>query len=268
MASVVGVGANSAVVMERPALAAVTEAMAGTGHRLAVVSSGAVLEVASQRPVLSPKFEPRAESALAGTLRDVAANLPGGRAGVVAVEEFRGPWGVPDLAVLTPKRTELRLACGIPPLLSQHDCRLVTAATRWTEPAELAAIARVALAPAARHVRRLVSAGALDMRGGRLRRSSGMIPLGRLWAVEAKVDDWQTGLAQVHRYRLWADGAVLVLGRARVPTEEIAMRARHYQVGLVIDGRWILRPPMLPPSAATRLRASEHMLAALIGTAP
>lgn len=95
-----------------------------------------------------------------------------------------------------------------------------------------------------------------------------MVTLGRLWAIEAKVEEWQSGLAQAHRYRLWADGAVLVLGRARVPVEAIAADARHYRVGLAIDGRWVVRPRASLPDDATRLQASEHMLAALIGAVP
>lgn len=255
---------------DRSSLAAVTEALLGAveASDLALVSSGAVLEVASRRPVLSPKFEPRAEAELASSLRDTAAILPGARGGVVAVEEFRGPWGVPDLAALAPARVEERLACDVPPLLSQHDCRLVAAASRWTEPTVLAAAARVSPGPAERYLRRLVGIGALEMREGRLRRSPGMVTLGRLWAIEAKVDDWQSGLSQVHRYRLWADGAVLVLGRARVQVEAIAAQARHYRVGVVVDSRWVVRPRLIPPDAPTRLHASEHMLAALIGATP
>lgn len=264
IASVASVGATGTSV--RPTLAAVTQVLANAVdvNGLAMVGSG-VLEVASQRPVLSPSFEPRAESTLAGTLRDVAATLPGARGGVVAVGEFRGPWGVPDLAVLSPARVEQRLACDVPPLLSQQECRLVAAATRWIGTESLTRAARVSSASAERSLRRLVSVGALEVRGDRLRREPGVVPLGRLWAVEAKVEEWQGGLAQAHRYRLWADGAVLVLGRARVPHKEIAERARHYQVGLVVEGRWISRPRLVPPDAATRLHASEHMLAALIG---
>ena len=117
-------------------------------------------------------------------------------------------------------------------------------------------------------MRKLIAIGALEARSGRLRRSAGVVTLGRLWAIEAKVEEWQSGLAQVHRYRLWADGAVLVLGRARVPVEAIAADARHYRVGLVIDGRWVARPRVALPDDATRLHASEHMLAALIGAVP
>jgi hypothetical protein len=132
----------------------------------------------------------------------------------------------------------------------------------------LAAAARVSPSSAGRYLRRLITIGALEARGGRLRRSAGMVTLGRLWAIEAKVDEWQSGLAQAHRYRLWADGAVLVLGRARVSTEAIAAAARHYRVGLVVDGRWVARPKVALPDDATRLHASEHMLAALIGAVP
>jgi hypothetical protein len=245
----------------------VTAALSGAVDTagFALVSSGAVLEVVSHRPVLSPKFEPRAEAELATTLRDVAAALPGARGGVVAVEEFRGPWGVPDLAALAPARVEQRLSCVVPPLLSEHDCRLVTAASRWTEIGALAGVAGISAGPAERHVRRLAGVGALERRGSQVRRNPAMVTLGRLWAIEAKVDDWQSGLSQVHRYRLWADGAVLVLGRARVPVEVIAAQAPRYRVGVVVGGRWIARPRVVMPDASTRLHASEHMLAALIG---
>lgn len=262
--------ATSATLADRPALAAVTEALSGATETagLAVVGSSAVLEVASQRPVLSPKFEPRAEAQMAGSLREIAATLPGARGGVVAVEEFRGPWGVPDLAALAPARVEQRVSSDVPPLLSEHDCRLVAAASRWTEMTALAAVAGISAGPASRHIRRLAAFGALERRGSQIRRGRGLVTLGRLWAIEAKVDDWQGGLSQVHRYRLWADGAVLVLGRARAPVATIAVHARRYRVGLVVDGRWIVRPRVVPPEPATRLHASEHMLAALIGATP
>ncbi|PZS21850.1 MAG: hypothetical protein DLM61_27335 [Pseudonocardiales bacterium] len=144
----------------------------------------------------------------------------------------------------------------------------MAAAGRWIEPAALVVAARVSPASANRYLRKLVAIGALDSRDGRLRRSAGMVTLGRLWAIEAKVEEWQSGLAQVHRYRLWADGAVLVLGRSRVPVEAIAADARHYRVGLVVEGHWVTRPRVAPPDDATRLHASEHMLAALIGAVP
>ena len=269
MGMVIVVTASGTVFMDRPVLAAATEALSGAGGTdFTIAGSGAVLEVASQRPVLSPQFEPRAEAALSAVLRDVAATLPGARSGVVAIEQFRGPWGVPDLAALAPARLERRLACAVPPLLSQHDCRLVAAAGKWMAPAALAAAARVSPGSADRYLRKLIAIGALEAREGRLRRSAGMVTLGRLWAIEAKVEEWQTGLAQVHKYRLWADGAVLVLGRARVPVETIAVNARHYRVGLVIEGRWVARPRVALPDDATRLHASEHMLAALIGAVP
>lgn len=270
LTSVIGVSATSAILAERPALAAVTDALLGatSAPGIAVVGSGAVLEVSSQRPVLSPRFEPRAEAEMAASLREIAATLPGARGGVVAVEEFRGPWGVPDLAALAPARVEQRLLSAVPPLLSEHDCRLVTVASRWTEMTALAAVAGISAGPASRHIRRLIAVGALERRGTQLRRGPGIVTLGRLWAIEAKVDDWQGGLSQVHRYRLWADGAVLVLGRARVDVAAIAAHARRYRVGLVVDGRWVARPRPVLPDAATRLHASEHMLAALIGTTP
>jgi len=228
-------------------------------------SSGVVVEVPSRRPVLSPQFEPRAEAELRSTLRDVAGALPGARRGVVAVEEFRGPWGVPDLAALSPARMQQRLAAQVPPLLSAHDCRLVVSAARWTEPAELGARAGVSSGQVLRYVRRLVRLGALIEEGGRVRRAPGMVTMGHLWALEAKVDDWQGGLSQAHRYRLWADGAVLVLGRARVGVDVLAEQARLYRVGLVVGGRWVVRPRVVLTDDATRLHASEHMLAALIG---
>lgn len=270
IASVIGVPVFTAAPMNRPALAAVTHALSAPegATDFSYASSGAVLQVASKRPVLSPKFMPRAEAAMAATLRDIAAALPGARGGVVTVEEFRGPWGIPDLAALAPARAEQRLSCEVPPLLSEHDCLLVVAASHWTESASLAAVAGISAGPAERHIRRLVRHGALERRGSRVRRNPGMVPLGRLWAIEAKIEDWQSGLSQVHRYRLWADGAVLVLDRARVPVEAIAAQARHYRVGVVVNGRWVARPRVKPPEPATRLHASEHMLAALIGGAP
>ena len=266
VAMVIVVSETRTALAARPVLASATEALLGAGGTdVTIIGSGAVVEVSSQRPVLSPQFEPRAEAALSAALRQVAATLPGARSGVLAVEQFRAPWGVPDLVALAPARLEKRLACAAPPLLSQPDCRLVAAAGRGIDAAALVAAARVSPASADRYLRKLVAVGALNARGDRLRRSAGMVTLGRLWAIEAKVEEWQAGLAQAHRYRLWADGAVLVLGRSRVPVEVIAADAGRYRVGVVVDGHWVARPKVALPDDATRLHASEHMLAALIG---
>lgn len=177
-AKVTNVSATNAILLERPALAAFTEALPDAAKiaDFAAVSAGAVLEIPSQRPVLTPSFEPRAEAALNTTLREVAAGLPGARGGVVAIGEFRGPWGVPDLVALAPSRVGQRLSCAVPPLLSQHDCRLVAAAGRWMEPAALAAAAKVSQNAAERYIRRLTSIGALEIRRGRLKRAAGMVP--------------------------------------------------------------------------------------------
>ena len=275
LASVIGpvgmvivVTAAGTVFVERPVLAAVTEALSDVGGTdFTIAGSGAVLEVSSQRPVLSPQFEPRAEAALSAVLRDVAADPAG------CAFRCRGRRAVPrpmgcsrscgSCASSFGEAFVLRRAAAPIP------ARLPTCGRRrQVDRTDGARRRRTSLTGSAdRSLRKLIAIGALEAREGRLRRSAGMVTLGRLWAIEAKVEEWQSGLAQVHRYRLWADGAVLVLGRARVPVEAIAADARHYRVGLVIEGRWVARPRVALPDDATRLYASEHMLAALIGAA-
>lgn len=227
--------------------------------------------LASCRPPRQPLFEPRAERALHPALIDIAHHLPGASRGCLAMADFQGPWGVPDLAALVarPANREVRQAAGVPPLLAEHDCRLVTYSNAWIELEELGRRARVTTGQVERRVSRLIRIGALE-RGptGKLRSNPSIKPMGRLWALEAKVSDWRRGLAQAHRYRMWADASVLALGDTRASREAISRDARSLRIAVWISGRWLIRPQLAAPDRARRLWASEHAVAALWGGTP
>lgn len=225
------------------------------------------VEVPSRRPSRANLFQATHELAVLPELRAAASRLPGAARGVVLVEELRGPWGVPDAAACVVKAGDFaaRLACGVPPLLSEQDARLVAAASGWQRREELGVAARVRGDQLRRRVGQLVRSGALVERDGRLRRDPALVPLGRLWALEAKASDWRAGLVQARGYRLWADGAVLVVGALPRDTGPLVAEADRMGLGLYGEGRWLSRPRLTLPGPARRLWASEHMLAAVRG---
>jgi hypothetical protein len=229
--------------------------------------SNGVYEHSSARPSHPGLFEPVHERALHPQLRDVAGRLPGAARGVLVIEDFRGPWGVPDLCALVfrPSALAARFACKVPPLLAERDAKLVSAAGRAATPEELGAKAGVRGDQLRRRIQRLVRVGALVRRDGLLRRAEGLEPIGRVWALEAKVEDWRAGLGQTHGYRLWADGAVLVLGRLTSPADVVAREAQQLGLAVYADDRWLVRPRLRLPDDGRRLWASEHVAAALWG---
>lgn len=214
------------------------------------------------------RFLPAAELQLSPVLRALAGRLPGAAGGIIAVAELVGPAGLPDLVAM-PSTAALheRLALGVPALLAEGDARLVAACSA-IRPLSLGAIARrAALSESGveRRLRRLASVGAvLPMSRGWVRAST-LRPAGRLYALEAKVSDWQGGIAQALRYGGWADGSGAVLGRLPRNQGPAIEQAHRLGVGLALQDRWLVRPRVHQLPVARRLWASEHLVAALRG---
>jgi hypothetical protein len=90
------------------------------------------------------------------------------------------------------------------------------------------------------------------------------VPVGRLYAIETKVRDWRRALRQARTYGLWCDSYVIVMGAMSAASIESA--ASHVSAdrgGLMVEGRWIVRPRIRQQTAAQRLWGSEHFVAAL-----
>lgn len=224
----------------------------------------------TSRPRAGRRFEPTHELEILPDALRTARGLPGAHRGLVTVSEMTGPNGIPDFTALVgdERKLDLRLACDVPPLLNEVDAGVVSmSAVRQARSAEqLATSLGWPESTVARRLPSLVRAGALREQDGRFTRHEALQPLGRMYAIEAKVSDWRRALRQGRLYSLWADNYVLVLG----PLTDAASTLVLHQVeidgaGLVIDGRWRRKPSSSKLSAQKRVWAAEHLVAALRG---
>lgn len=212
------------------------------------------------------RFAPTAELELGPVLRDLASRLPGAAGGVVVVAEMPGPTGLPDLvAVPVTARLHARLAADVPPLLSWADARVVAACSplRSSLAPTLARRLETDDESLGRRVRRLERAGALVADRTGWRRHGALVPVGRVYALEAKVDDWNAGLAQALRYGAWADASAVVMSQLPRDSSRPVAQAAALGLGLAHGARWLVRPKVRRLSLAKRLFASEHLVAAL-----
>ena len=227
------------------------------------------IEVASSLTRAGRPFLPVAELGLAPALRIAAGRLPGGSgAQLVMLPECPLPVGVPDLIALVADTEALsaRSAAGVTPLLREQEARMVTACgvARPRLLPWLASIAGVSEGHALRVLHNLERRGAIHRRAGGWVRHPALQPLGRTYAIEAKVSNWRAGLSQCLRYGTLADASALALGslseRSRA---EVVSTARQHGIGLFVAERWIVRPRISPVPAARRFWVSEHLAAAL-----
>lgn len=185
-----------------------------------------------------------------------------------------GPLGVPDFLAMVGggKALEARLESGIPPILSEMDCsiisclypsrprsaRLIAGHLNWSEESVHS------------RLQQLQRTGAvLETQSGMFIRHSSLAKAGTLYAIEAKVRDWSQALRQSRGYRTWANNYVVVLG----PIGEQARRAVESEVeadeaGLFIDGTWVRKPSRRFPNPLRGLMGFEHLVASLDGYQP
>lgn len=231
------------------------------------------MEAAARRPfgitefeVSGPsgkRFEPTTERQLDADLRSLAERLPGAEKGVVAVVEFPGPRGVPDLLAVTRsfEALDCRLASGPPFIQSAADCAVVTSLDvgRTRSAMNVATTIGMSLPQATRRLRALEVAGAVISHGKGYRRSPAISPIGRMYAFEAKVSDWRRGLDQALRYSTWADASSLVLLRPPGDIADLIEKCTTLDIGLAIRDEWIRRPKLGRPYPPLRLEASERL---------
>lgn len=228
-----------------------------------------MMSIRTSRPRHGHRFEPTRELELLPDALNSCRALPAAYKGITIVAEMTGPLGIPDLTALVgpEKLLAARLECPIPPLLHEVDAAVVGVAhpRMARTPGHFAAALGWPEETVRRRLVPLIRSGALVPHdGGRFRREPVLQPLGRMYAVEAKVRDWRRALHQVRTYSTWADSYVLVMGAlAQRPLEQLSAEVTSDRAGLVVDGRWVRRPAVHKLSSGRRLWAAEHVVAAL-----
>lgn len=109
-----------------------------------------------------------------------------------------------------------------------------------------------------RRLRPLAAVGYVESRGSGFRRVRGLEPIGRAYALEAKVSDWQQGVGQALRYSTWCDAAAVVVLRPPRDLSDAKERTFKLGLGLATGGRWVVRPRIGRPHAGLRLAMSEQ----------
>lgn len=220
------------------------------------------------------RFEPQAELILHDLAEPAAASLPGTAGDVLLIPEMPSPLGLPDFIALAGGRDWLqaRGAAGIPPLLAQADCS-VLAALHPRQALSSATIGRrIGWSPPALEpvLIRLESAGAVEKTsGGAHRLNPALVPHGTVFALEAKIKDWQKAVLQGRAYRSWADNYVVLLGElGPVAERRAAERVALDGAGLYSSSGWIVRPRARRPAPAKRLWGFEHLFAATTSSTP
>jgi len=223
----------------------------------------------TRAPKAGRRFAPSHELALHGDAIAACEGLPGAHRGVFVVREMAGPVGVPDFTVLVGDLRPLhaRLALAVPPVLNQLDAGIVAAASARAarSPLALARILGWGLDTVTRRLPGLVRSGALiTVRPDRYVRPAALAPIGRLYAVEAKVRDRRAAVHQARSYGAWTDSYVLVMGPlSPAPLRSLLEDVDADRGGLVVDGRWLRRPAVSSLDPVRRLWSAEHFVAAV-----
>jgi len=230
-------------------------------------ASERIAEYTTSRTRAGRPFVATVERALDPALRSLAARLPRAAGGVVVVPEMPGPYGVPDLvAIPNPRGLTARLESPVQALLAWGDALVVASASavRPLSPQSIASRAGLGEAITRKRLRRLALAGAVvDMGDGRYTRVPALAPVGRVYTLEAKIDNWSAGFSQALRYGSWADASAVVLAQPPADRSTAIEQARNLGIGLAAGTRWLVRPRIHQHPPGRRLWASEHVVAAL-----
>lgn len=187
----------------------------------------------------------------------------------ILVAEMSSPLGVPDFVALIGGEAWLssRVHANVAPVLSEIDCTVLSALTA-TRPLSMSSLVRRLgwdTEQVERSVSRLIrSSAVITTRSGAIVCAGGLKPVGSLYAIEAKVKNWQRAIIQGRGYRTWADNYVLVLGNAGPMAAERARSAvLADRAGLYTENGWVVRPRKRLASVAKRMLGFEYLYAAL-----
>lgn len=214
------------------------------------------------------RFEPTVERSLDDDLVILAKHLPGAGEGLAIAREFPGSRGVADIVALTRWQTglERRMATPAPFLRNQTDCAVVAALSPLKTLTATSLTKRLGMSSTqvTRRLRSLVATGHVEQHGSGFRRARGLEPIGRTYALEAKVSDWRQGISQAMRYSTWCDAAALVLLKPPRVLDEVEATCSSLGLGLAVGDRWAVRPRLARPNAGPRLATSEQWARLLI----
>lgn len=224
-------------------------------------SSSSRLVQLTARSRAGVRFEAKRERELDEALLALAIKLPAAAGPVAVCREFTGPRGIPDLLVTTRYERHLaaRRSALIPPITGRSETAVLAAlplGSRRTLP-WVAETCGLSLRQAQDRLRTLVRIGAVCQDEGGYRRHLDLVPIGRTYAVEAKVNDWGKGLTQALRYLTWADSASVVLLDPPRDLGRATDQCRSLGVGLAVSDVWKVRPKLGKPNRGLRLAASE-----------
>lgn len=228
-----------------------------------------VMSTHTSRPWHGRRFEPTHELELLPAALNACRALPIAHKRLTIVAEMTGPMGIPDLTALVGSDELLAARMGSPvrPLLHEVDAAVVGVAhpRMARTPQQFAAALGWPEETVRRRLIPLTRSGALvSIDRDRFRRDPALQPLGRVYAVEAKVRDWRRALHQVRTYSTWADSYVIVMGAlSKKPLDQLTAEVTADRAGLVVDGRWVRRPTVHKLSPGRRLWTAEHIVAAL-----
>lgn len=213
------------------------------------------------------RFAPTKEALLDPALRRLAATLPRSKPGVIMMAEVPGPVGIPDLVVLPGPSHALRrrLDSRIPPVLQRAEAEVLAMLNvrRALSLETLVKKSGYGQQSVSRMLRKLERQGAVISSGKLWRRAEEVIPVGNIYALEAKVDDWRKGARQAFRYRSWCGSSALVLSRLPKDRAPLLATVERLRIGLALEDQWLVRPPLSRISPAQSLLGSEHFIAAL-----
>ncbi|MGW1708256.1 hypothetical protein ACWCP8_22720 [Streptomyces sp. NPDC002206] len=217
------------------------------------------------------RFAPTKEAELDPALRRLASTLPRSKPGAIMMAEVPGPVGIPDLVALPGPGPALqrRLDSLIPPVLNPVGVEVLSALYVRREIGIEALKRKCGQSDrtVSRALRDLEKKGAAIANGKLWRKADAMIPVGNIYALEAKVDDWRKGVRQAFRYRAWCSSSALVLSRMPRNCDPLFSTVRRLGIGLALDDQWLVRPPLSKIAPKEMLWGSEHFVAAL-GFAP